>query len=87
MDRIEQLLSANLYGSLLADLRHGGDHDPGTLHRETPALPPTVEAPIRHELVARLRQQIQAGTYAPDPMQIAQAMLVGSRRFDTGSGH
>jgi anti-sigma28 factor (negative regulator of flagellin synthesis) len=45
--------------------------------------PAPAEQPIRHDLVERLRQQIAAGTYNPDPMQIAQAMFASNRHFDS----
>jgi hypothetical protein len=88
MAQIEQSWSTNLYGSLLADLLRMGNEVQEASRCQTPVASPTdLEPPVRHVLVARLRQQIAADTYQPDPMQIAQAMLGGSLRIGTETGH
>lgn len=55
--------------------------------RKAPSLPEMKEAlgvgpaenaepqEFRSDLVARLRTEVEAGTYRPDPRQVAQAML------------
>lgn len=44
--------------------------------REALITPPAeAEAPFREDLVARLRAEVEAGTYQPDPRQVAEAML------------
>lgn len=76
MDRIEHGSRTILH----AALRRMGQ-------RKAPSLPQLKEAlgvaaaekaepqEFRGDLVARLRSEVEAGTYRPDPRQVAQAML------------
>jgi hypothetical protein len=88
MAQFEQSPSTILYGGSLEVLLRQGNERLSVLGRcVVSQAPAPAEQPIRHDLVARLRQQIAAGTYNPDPMQIAQAMFASSRRLDSAIYH